>query len=242
MGFVLFHYTLFVLLGSIMASAACLSAYLVSRKRAMRYAFAGFLFYFFDVAWVFQDDFFTGADAGLGAAYAVVMSLVLVVTGGGFLTSFWLLVCDYLGEERRVFKVAPAVLFVAASVAVLALLPEGDLRSFLFYFPRELYLFWMLLFAGFRFLVTKDESGRNRLRRHRLLYVLLWVLGLMIVAEDACVFLLPDPVLLGPRAYAPERNFAENVLMLCCAFFACRDAFRVLSLRFERPPMHEGGR
>ena len=100
----------------------------------------------------------------------------------------------------------------------------------------------MLLFAGFRFLVTKDESGRNRLRRHRLLYVLLWVLGLMIVAEDACVFLLPDPVLLGPRAYAPERNFAENVLMLCCAFFACRDAFRVLSLRFERPPMHEGGR
>ncbi|WP_338323703.1 hypothetical protein [Gordonibacter urolithinfaciens] len=106
MGFVLFHYTLFVLLGSIMASAACLSAYLVSRKRAMRYAFAGFLFYFFDVAWVFQDDFFTGADAGLGAAYAVVMSLVLVVTGGGFLTSFWLLVCDYLGEERRVFKVA----------------------------------------------------------------------------------------------------------------------------------------
>lgn len=214
-GFVLFHYTLFVLLGSIMASAACLSAYLVSRKRAMRYAFAGFLFYFFDVAWVFQDDFFTGADAGLGAAYAVVMSLVLV---------------------------APAVLFVAASVAVLALLPEGDLRSFLFYFPRELYLFWMLLFAGFRFLVTKDESGRNRLRRHRLLYVLLWVLGLMIVAEDVCVFLLPDPVLLGPRAYAPERNFAENVLMLCCAFFACRDAFRVLSLRFERPPMHEGGR
>ena len=154
MGFVLFHYTLFVLLGSIMASAACLSAYLVSRKRAMRYAFAGFLFYF----------------------------------------------------------------------------------------PRELYLFWMLLFAGFRFLVTKDESGRNRLRRHRLLYVLLWVLGLMIVAEDVCVFLLPDPVLLGPRAYAPERNFAENVLMLCCAFFACRDAFRVLSLRFERPPMHEGGR
>lgn len=241
-GFVLFHYTLFVLLGSIMASAACLSAYLVSRKRAMRYAFAGFLFYFFDVAWVFQDDFFTGADAGLGAAYAVVMSLVLVVTGGGFLTSFWLLVCDYLGEERRVFKVAPAVLFVAASVAVLALLPEGDLRSFLFYFPRELYLFWMPLFAGFRFLVTKDESGRNRLRRHRLLYVLLWVLGLMIVAEDVCVFLLPDPVLLGPRAYAPERNFAENVLMLCCAFFACRDAFRVLSLRFERPPMHEGGR
>ena len=164
-----------------------------------------------------------------------------------------------LGSQAQTVRVSsPSAVVVSASLSatlsvgvdsagveaaeLLALLPEGDLRSFLFYFPRELYLFWMLLFAGFRFLVTKDESGRNRLRRHRLLYVLLWVLGLMIVAEDVCVFLLPDPVLLGPRAYAPERNFAENVLMLCCAFFACRDAFRVLSLRFERPPMHEGGR
>lgn len=32
----------------------------------MLYASFGFLFYFFDVAWVFQRDFFTGADAGVG--------------------------------------------------------------------------------------------------------------------------------------------------------------------------------
>ena len=55
MGFVLFHYTLFVLLGSILTSATCLSAYLVSRKRTMLYASFGFLFYFFDVAWVFNE-------------------------------------------------------------------------------------------------------------------------------------------------------------------------------------------
>ena len=138
------------------------------------------------------------------------------------------------------FKVARPCCSWRRSVAVLALLPEGDLRSFLFYFPRELYLFWMLLFAGFRFLVTKDESGRNRLRRHRLLYVLLWVLGLMIVAEDVCVFLLPDPVLLGPRAYAPERNFAENALVLCCGFAACTSAWRSLSLRRTEPPTQGG--
>ena len=92
MGFVLFHYTLFVLLGSILTSATCLSAYLVSRKRTMLYASFGFLFYFFDVAWVFQRDFFTGADAGVGPAYALIMSLLMVLAGCGFLTSFWLLV------------------------------------------------------------------------------------------------------------------------------------------------------
>lgn len=242
MGFVLFHYTLFVLLASILASATCLSAYLVSRKKLMLFACTGFLFYFFDVAWVFQDDFFTGADAGLGAAYSLVMSLMLVVTGGGFLTSFWLLVCEYLGETRRVLKVAPLVAFVLGSVGCLLLMPEGDVRSFWFYFMREAYLFWMLLFAGVWFVMTKSEDERSRLRRHRWLYLFLWVLGVCIVLEDALVFLSPEPILVGPRAYAPERNFSENALMLGCAFFACRDAIRSLSLRFERPPMRGGGR
>lgn len=241
-GFVLFHYTLFVLLASILASAACLSAYLVSRKRTMLFAFFGFLFYFFDVAWVFQDDFFTGADAGVGAAYALIMSLMLVITGGGCLTSFWLLVCDYLGETRKALKVIPPVVFVVASVSVLAVMPENDVRSFAFYFPRAFYLFWMLAFAGAWYFRTKDAAERGRLRRHRWLYAALWFLGISIVVEDALVFLLPDPILIGPRAYAPERNFAENALMLCCVFFACRDAFRALSLRFDRPPMRGGGR
>ena len=91
----------------------------------MLYASFGFLFYFFDVAWVFQRDFFTGADAGVGPAYALIMSLLMVLAGCGFLTSFWLLVCDYVGETRKALKVIPAVVFVAASVAVLLIVPEG---------------------------------------------------------------------------------------------------------------------
>ena len=57
---VLFYYTLIVLLVSILAAATCLSAFLVARKRTSFFAFLGFLFYFFDVALVFQDDFLSG--------------------------------------------------------------------------------------------------------------------------------------------------------------------------------------
>lgn len=64
MELLLFHFTLIVLLASILASATCLSAYLVSRKRMMLLAFVAFLFYFFDVAWVFQDDFVTFLTEG----------------------------------------------------------------------------------------------------------------------------------------------------------------------------------
>ena len=62
------------------------------------------------------------------------------------------------------------------------------------------------------------------------------------VLEDASFFLVcePNSIVMWPRTFVPERNFMENVLMLSLAFFACRDAFQVLSMRFERPPMHGG--
>ncbi len=244
-GFALFYYTLLVLLATIMAAAACFSAYLVSHKRTLILASSAFLFYFFDVAWVLQDDFFSiGAGADFGGVYAVARSLASVVTGCGFLMSFWLLVCDYLGETRRNMLVLPGVAFVVGSIAMLVLLPESDLERFLFYGMREFMMFWMLLYAGYRYLTSKDEFERGRLRRHLRLYVVLWLLSLMVIMEDAVFFLIADPshVVIWPRSFAPERNFSENILLLCCMFFACRDAYRVLSMRFERPPMHGGER
>ena len=54
---VLFYYTLIILLVSIMTSAMCLSTFLVTHRKYLGFACIGFLFYFFDVALVFLDDF-----------------------------------------------------------------------------------------------------------------------------------------------------------------------------------------
>ena len=239
-GLVLFHVTLIVLLISILASAMCLSAYLVSRKRLMLFAFFAFLFYFFDVAFVFQDEFVSyvlGSEQG--QIYLVIRSLTNVITGGGFLVSFWFLVCDYLGETRRALLVAPGVVFAVMSVAVLVALPEGDLQRFLFYGMRELFVFWMLLFTGFRYFSSKDDVERSRLWKHRWLYVMVAVLNTAVLLEDMTFFmLLNEPVIqLGPITFSAERNYAEEALLMSCAFFAGRDARRVLQLRFDRPPM-----
>ncbi|RNL39874.1 helix-turn-helix transcriptional regulator [Paraeggerthella hongkongensis] len=240
MGLVLFHVTLIVLLASILASATCLSAYLVSRKRLMLFSFFAFLFYFFDVAFIFQDEFVSyvlGSEQG--QIYLVIRSLSSVVTGGGFLVSFWLLVCDYLGETRRALLVTPGIAFVALSVIILAVLPESDLQRFLFYGMRELFVFWMLLFTGFRYFSSKDEVERSRLWKHRWLYVAVAILNVPVLLEDMTFFMILNQpsVQLGPFTFSAERNYAEEALLMCCAFFAGRDACRVLSLRFERPPM-----
>lgn len=126
MGFVLFYYTLFVMLASILASATCLSAYLVSHRREMMFAVFGFLFYFFDVAWVLQDDFALLGDLQVVGVFAIVRSLVSVVTGGGCLMAFWLLLCDYLGGTNRALRVVPGVVYVLGSIAALTLLPDGN--------------------------------------------------------------------------------------------------------------------
>lgn len=178
MGFVLFYYTLFVMLASILASATCLSAYLVSHRREMMFAVFGFLFYFFDVAWVLQDDFALLGDLQVVGVFAIVRSLVSVVTGGGCLMAFWLLLCDYLGGTNRALRVVPGVVYVLGSIAALTLLPDGNVQRFVFYTTRAMLLFWMLLYVGFRYFSSKDEVERNRLRRHRWLYVLVWVVGL----------------------------------------------------------------
>ena len=78
LGLGLFYYTLIVLLAVILTAATCLASYLVTRNKTYRYAFAGFLFYFFDVALVFQDDFLMqrASDASVSPFFIGSLSLL----------------------------------------------------------------------------------------------------------------------------------------------------------------------
>ncbi|MEF9925605.1 MAG: helix-turn-helix transcriptional regulator [Raoultibacter sp.] len=238
----LFYYTLLVLLVTILAAATCLSSYLVSHKRTALFAFTGFLFYFFDVALVFQDDFILQSPSvHAGALYFIGSPVASLLIGTGLLVSFWLFICDFLNEKRRGLIVVPGALFALGSAAVLLLVPEGNWQVFLFYSMRSLMLCWILLFIAATYVGTKSEVERIRLWRHRRLYMLLWILGSCVFIENVYFLLLFDPALLesGILPFFPERNFAENALAICCVFFACRDSWRTLSLRFEHPPTHD---
>lgn len=239
MDIVLFYYTLIVMLISILTAATCLSTFLVSRKRVSLFAFFGFFFYFFDVALVFQGDFINqNLSPQADSIYAVSSPLASVIIGTGLLMSFWLMACDFLGERRRAMLITPGILYVSGCCIALFALPYGSWQEFVFYSMRALFLFWMLAFAAFRFLSAKNEVERNRLWRHRRLYALLWILGACVVAENVLLLLVFDLSVIGSGAppFLPERNFAENALLMGCAFVACRNSWHLLSLRFEKPP------
>lgn len=239
MELLLFYEMILTLLASCLAAAACLSAFLVGRSKIMLYSFMGFLSYFFDVVLVFQDVFMEHIDVAFvhDGTYLLVRSFLVIITGAGFLVSLWMIICEYVGDKREVVRIVPGLVFIGVSEIVLVGFPDGGFQRFAFYTLRSVFLLWMLGAATVRFLRTKDEFERARLWRKRWVAAALFVLGACIVVEDVYAFLIcgTSYFQIGPFTVSSERNYAENALLLACAFFACRDVARMLLVRFHEP-------
>ncbi|MDO4443819.1 MAG: helix-turn-helix transcriptional regulator [Slackia sp.] len=247
----LFYYTLLILLVSITAAAFCLSGYLVSHRRMLAFACFGFLSYFFDVALVFQDDFLLRgavvADGPIvhgagGSVYFVGSQLPSVITGAGILMALWLCICDFFEVGNKVFKAAPGIVFVAGSLALYFFIENDSLGLFLFYGMRSLVMIWMLLYVATRYVGSPDGTVRERLWRYRWFYAGTWIFVMAVIAENAVLMFIVDPQLVssGSVPFFPERNFAENALMLWCAGFICAGCWRLFSLHFKTPPADDG--
>lgn len=238
----LFHYTLIILLVAVMAAAVCFSAYMVSQKKMNLFLTGAFLFYFLDVVLVFQDEFiFHTVGVDLYPQYIFVRSMLSIVSGGGFLTCFWLLVCDYLDEHRWQMLGLPTITFALLSLILLLAIPESTVQRFFFWSTRALFIVWILGYVLVRYLTSKQEAERDRLWRHRWFYLVLWLLTLGMVAQDVVfqLWLKESYITLGGFTFTTERNFIENFLFLAVAFVSCKKAWQALFMRRERPI--EGG-
>lgn len=241
---ILFYYTLAIMLVSIMTSALCLSAYLVSRRHLFAYAGVAFLSYFLDVALVFQDDYLLRGlqQADCDSIYFLGSQLPSIITGAGILVSLWLLVCDSFGVKNKVLLIAPGCVFVLGSVSFYVFAHGTPAGLFLFYSMRAAFLVWILLYIAVRFLASTDAALRARMGRFRILYVGMWILLVGVVVENVVFMFLIDPELIadGSIPFFPERNFAENLLMVLCAVSTCLMCAKMLSLHFKTPPADEG--
>lgn len=239
MALVHFHTTLLVLLISIMTASTCLSSYLVSRKKLMLCACVGFTFYFFDTALIFQDEYIQLVTGGkLGSIYVTVRSLFNVVTGGGFLLALWAAVLEYLGEENRELTIIPLILFAVACVIALFITPTSGVQRFAFYTIRQVFLLWILTYTSMRFLKPKNEIQKTRLKKQRALLLSSFILIALIIVEDAASFIVFNdlPTTEGWLGFFMERNYSEELLMVLCAIFSVKYAYRDLSLRYQQPP------
>lgn len=241
-GLFLFYYSIVMQVCAILTAASCFASYLVSRNKVQLYSFIGFLMYYIDCMLVFRDDYVMASKTlDVTEAFYIGDPLSSIVFGCGFLTAFWLVVCEYMEEDSFAMRATPGALFVAASLAVTLLMPPSYLHMFVFYSLREAYMVWMLLFAAFRFATMEHRQQRVRLKRFQRFYVVLWLMVFAIVAENVVFLLIVNPGIADASLpFFPERNFAENALALACEFVAFRAAMKYLSVRHIDLPKQGG--
>lgn len=238
-----YFYTILVMLVCIAAGTISLSAYFVCRKRSHLYMVAFFLFYFLDLALIFQNEYLgQNTEFPLEVFYAIDQPALRIFFALGIIQSLWLVALDFLGDKRLSMRIVPAVGFVVLSATVIIAVPEGQYKQWLFYSMRQIFLLWCLAYALLRYRTTKSEIEKTRMRRQEPLFLITLVLTMCIILEDTFMMLVWDP---DPASatmlplYISERNFSENFLMLAFAFFSLREAAATLRLRFKEPPVSE---
>ena len=234
-------YTIVVMLACVAAGAVSLSAYFVSRRHSFLYASIMLLFYFLDLALIFQYEYLgQNMEYSIAQFYTIDHPQLKALLALGTLEPIWLILCDFMNERRRIWRIAPALAFVAASELVVWCLPVDEFRQWLFYTLRQAFLLWCIGYAVFRYATSKSEVEKARMRRQEPVLIVTAALCLCIIIEDVAMILVFDSSVFASAALLPlyisERNFSENILLLVFSFFTLRAASNTLRLRFKEPP------
>lgn len=217
-------YTIVVMLVCVASGSVSLSAYFVSRRHSFLYAAAMLLFYFLDLALIFQYEYLgQNVEYSINQFYTIDHPQLKILLALGTLEPMWLILCDFVNERRRVLRLAPALAFIAASEIVVLCLPVDEFRQWLFYTLRQAFLLWCLAFGVYRYCTARNEVEKARLRRQEPLFLITLVLCLCILIEDIVMILVFDSSFFANAdmlpLYISERNFSENILLLTLSFF-----------------------
>ena len=112
MEFVLFFYTLIIMLFAALAAATCLSGFLVSHRKSFAYGMVMFVAYFFDVSIVFYHDFVVHNESlDPTAFYDINSPVMFIICGAAVFGSLWLYFCEKAGMYNPVGEILPTVMF-----------------------------------------------------------------------------------------------------------------------------------
>ena len=234
-------YTIFMMLVCVASGSVSLSAYFVSRRRSFLFTAAMLFFYFLDLALIFQYEYLgQNIEYSINQFYTIDHPHLKMLLALGTLEPMWLILCDFVNERRRTWRLVPALAFIAASEIVVLCLPVDEFRPWGFYTLRQGFLLWCLAYGAYRYRTARNEVEKARLHRQNLLFFVTSALCLCIIIEDICMILVLDASFFANAdllpLYISERNFSENILLLALSFFTLRAAANTLRLRSKEPP------
>ena len=219
-------YTIVVMLACVAAGAVSLSAYFVSRRHSFLYASIMLLFYFLDLALIFQYEYLgQNMEYSIAQFYTIDHPQLKALLALGTLEPIWLILCDFMNERRRAWRLAPAFVFIAASELVVWCLPVDQFRQWLFYTLRQAFLLWCIGYAVFRYATSRSEVEKARMRRQEPVLIVTAALCLCIIIEDVAMILVFDSSVFASAALLPlyiseglVRKRSKTLLALIVSF------------------------
>lgn len=234
-------YTFTMLLLAICCGTACISgfAYASSGRRIYILLAALFALYSLEVCEVFYFEFAHQGQALTEASYYVIDApLTRAVVAAAAQACVQLAASWLVDRDGRKVTAVLGVVFVAASMAVVAFVPAGPFQQWLYYTLRQVALAGTLIYLGVIYRTTGNVALKTRLSKHLRRYAALWALLAAIVVEDTLVILvLPmgtHPV--WSLIYLSDRNFSESAMIVLMAYWVVRSAQKLLSIRLREAP------
>ena len=240
MSYLMFFYTLAILLICVVTAVLSLAAYASSRQRLFVYGCGTFVCYAIEMTEIFffeytlQNQTFPATDY-----YAITMPVFRTVTATTAQAFIWLIALDILDKHSKKLFAYPVIAFIAVELAILGLMPVGPLRQWLYYTARQVFLCFIGLYILYTYRHSKDEKFRTRLDKFRKYLTLAALLVCGIIIEDTYNIIIV-PLNLAPswlQLYLSERNFSENIFAVYFAALLIGHAFNVLSIRMKEAPV-----
>ena len=244
MSYLMFFYTLAILLICVVTAVLSLAAYASSRQKLFIYGCGTFACYALEMTEIFFFEYTLQNEAyPAGDYYAITMPVFRTIVATAAQAFIWLIALDILDKHSKKLFAYPVIAFTVTELAVLGLLPVGPLRQWLYYTERQVFLCFIGLYILYTYRHTEDEKFRARLDKFRKYLTLAAVLVVGIVAEDSYNILIV-PLNLTPswlQLYLSERNFCENIFAVYFAVLLIGHAFNVLSIRMKEAPVKTEG-
>lgn len=228
-----FVYTLVIMFACAAAAILSITTWAITRKHGCVAQAGFFLFYVFDLADIFRNEWIAQNTAfDINTYYAVEDPVLRIVFAGLLFGCLWIMLLDVIEAEGVVLRIVPIALFIAASAAVVFLCPYGKWTQWLFYSLRQLFMACALGFSAWTVSHMQPGPARDELMSMRGRFIVLCLLVLAIFVEDSYVILALDPTSTGAflPLYLSERNFSENVFMVYLSWIVCRSSLHELRL------------
>lgn len=213
-----YFYTILIILLCIAAATCSTCSYLLTRNYLYIPLIGLFVFYFIDLIFIFQNEYFVRGDLLTEEMfYGINFPLIKLFLSAATLECMWTAVCIYIDEKRPPFRFGPVVLFLIVGIGIIYFMPEGKWRQWCFYSIREAFLIWIMSYIVVRYRHSNNTVLKDRLKRHKSILLITAILCLCIIVENTGIILLWQPsnklFLYAPMLYISERNLSENILI-----------------------------